>query len=345
MMEQVESILYKMRFIIAGICVIASLLLVSLLLSPKPAQASGQTQQAQVPAARSIADTSALSSYDGPNAITGGMSTAASEFGQTVGSAGHAVNAYFANLGAVAARSSKQSASFVFHGVHSGVAFAAHGTVHSIGFAARGVASSVGFVFHVPSHVFGYVSNTAVVSAVIKPADNTQLPTIDPRSPALLASSPITPIKTVSATVEQPVAVPTAQVVDNEPAWPIHGAITTYFGVPHWPYQPTHTGLDISDGLRSGVTPIKPFKPGKVIEVVQSNVSFGNHVIVDHGGGVTSLYGHMYSISVQVGQEVDKTTTLGYEGSTGASTGTHLHFEIRVDGQPSNPQRFISGNP
>jgi murein DD-endopeptidase MepM/ murein hydrolase activator NlpD len=71
----------------------------------------------------------------------------------------------------------------------------------------------------------------------------------------------------------------------------------------------------------------------------------GNHVIVDHGNGVTSVYAHLHSISVQVGQDVTLDTTLGLEGSTGASTGTHLHFEIRVNGQAANPQQFISGQP
>jgi murein DD-endopeptidase MepM/ murein hydrolase activator NlpD len=111
------------------------------------------------------------------------------------------------------------------------------------------------------------------------------------------------------------------------------------------PYQPTHTGIDISDGWRSGVTPIHPFKPGRVIQVIHSNAGFGNHVIIDHGGGLTSLYGHMYSTSAQVGQQVDSSSILGYEGTTGASSGPHVHFEIRLNGQPVNPHNYVSGQP
>ena len=68
-------------------------------------------------------------------------------------------------------------------------------------------------------------------------------------------------------------------------------------------------------------------------------------MIVDHGNGVTSVYGHLARISVSVGQEVDSSSVLGYEGTTGVSTGVHLHFEIRVNGQAANPHQFISGQP
>ena len=115
--------------------------------------------------------------------------------------------------------------------------------------------------------------------------------------------------------------------------------------MPHWPYQPTHTGLDISDGQPAGRSEIKPFRPGHVIDIVRSNSGLGNHVIIDHGDGITSVYGHLASIVAVIGQAVDKTTVLGFEGSSGASTGTHLHFEIRVDGQARDPLQFIPGRP
>lgn len=138
----------------------------------------------------------------------------------------------------------------------------------------------------------------------------------------------------------------TGQPVQTGPVaqWPIHGAITTPFGVPELPYELIHTGLDISDGQAPGATPIRPFKPGVIVSVIRSG-GLGNHVIVDHGGGVTSVYGHLYSIAVRVGQQVGENTVLGYEGSTGISTGTHLHFEIRLNGQPVDPHKFIGGQP
>jgi murein DD-endopeptidase MepM/ murein hydrolase activator NlpD len=82
-----------------------------------------------------------------------------------------------------------------------------------------------------------------------------------------------------------------------------------------------------------------------VIVVIRSNSGFGNHVIVDHGNGLTSLYGHMYATAVQVGQVVDKNTVLGYEGTTGASTGVHVHFEIDLNSQPVNPHLYVTGHP
>jgi murein DD-endopeptidase MepM/ murein hydrolase activator NlpD len=164
-----------------------------------------------------------------------------------------------------------------------------------------------------------------------------EVPIIDPNSPELRAAlAALPPAKTGNKTTSKS---------NSGPAWPIRGAITTHFGVPHWPYQHTHSGMDISDGRAPGITPIKPFRPGRVIDTIHSNYGLGNHVIVDHGNGVTSVYAHLASISVRTGQAVDLGTTLGHEGSTGASTGTHLHFEIRVNGQAADPRQFISGQP
>jgi murein DD-endopeptidase MepM/ murein hydrolase activator NlpD len=103
--------------------------------------------------------------------------------------------------------------------------------------------------------------------------------------------------------------------------------------------------MDISSGKASGVTVVKPIKPGRVIETVKSSKGLGNHVILDHGSGVTSIYAHFATISVKEGQTVDKNTPLGSEGSTGLSTGPHLHLEIRVNGQAADPRHFINGRP
>jgi murein DD-endopeptidase MepM/ murein hydrolase activator NlpD len=191
------------------------------------------------------------------------------------------------------------------------------------------------FVLRIPGNTLEYIGNTRLVSAMIRPseADHEPVPIIDPNSPELFKA------RTAMANTTSPSGA------DATPAWPIHGEITTAFGVYHMPYQQTHTGIDISDGAPAGVTPIHPFKPGKVIEVIHGNTGLGNHVVIDHGSGVTSVYGHLASTSVQVGQVVDKSTTLGFEGSTGVSTGTHLHFEIRVNGQAADPHNFIYGQP
>lgn len=195
----------------------------------------------------------------------------------------------------------------------------------------RGLAGSAVATIHGMGHVMGRALNLAIVSSLIRPAQRVAVPVITP----LPGISKVVAMQTVSQIIPQ---------TDPAAQWPIHGAVTTLFGASDWPYERVHTGIDISDGRSPGITPVRPFKPGRVAEVIRSG-GLGNHVIVDHGGGMTSVYGHLYSIAVQVGQPVDESTILGYEGSTGASTGTHLHFETRINGQPENPQKFISGHP
>lgn len=199
--------------------------------------------------------------------------------------------------------------------------------------AGRSLVSGFAATARTAGRMAGAVSSMNVASSFIRPIDKTPVPVIIP------AASAIPAVQTTPATS------PAAPQTNAAPQWPLHGVITTQFGVPELPYERVHTGLDISDGRTSGVTPIKPFKPGVVSAVIRSNLGLGNHVIVDHGGGMTSVYGHLYSIAVQTGQPVDADTALGYEGSTGVSTGTHLHFEIRLNGQPVDPQKFISGRP
>ena len=127
--------------------------------------------------------------------------------------------------------------------------------------------------------------------------------------------------------------------------WPLQGKVTTEFGVPHRPWQDRHTGIDISSGQRSGSAQITAFREGTVIKAVRSGSGYGNHVVLDHGGGLTSLYAHLSSISITEGQTVRAGGVLGYEGISGTTTGTHLHFEIRQDGKPVNPHSYIEGNP
>lgn len=131
----------------------------------------------------------------------------------------------------------------------------------------------------------------------------------------------------------------------NSTAWPLNGIVTTEFGVPHYPWQRTHSGIDISSARSAGTAPVTAFRAGTVIETIYSYSGYGNHVAIDHGNGVTSLYAHLSSIAVSRGQVVQSGDILGREGSTGASTGAHLHFEIKVNGQPVNPRGHIPGSP
>lgn len=206
------------------------------------------------------------------------------------------------------------------------------------------VCSGTVTVLQIPSSILESVENMATVSAVIRPADHTRIPIINSPPPAVLAASASTPKAETVMPAAPPTPAPTPPPA-AEAIWPMHGAITTLFGASDWPYQRVHSGLDISDGKAAGITPIHPYKPGQVIQAVRSNLGLGNHVAVDHGGGVTSVYGHLASISATVGQPVDASSILGYEGSTGNSTGTHLHFEIRLSDRPVDPLLYISGRP
>ena len=115
---------------------------------------------------------------------------------------------------------------------------------------------------------------------------------------------------------------------------PVKGSITYRYGM-RW--GRSHTGLDIA--ANQG-TPIYACSKGTV-EYVGSYYGYGNLVIVNHGNGIQTYYGHCSKIYVSKGQEVTKDTVLAAVGSTGNSTGPHLHLEIRKDGIPQNPQKYL----
>lgn len=152
-----------------------------------------------------------------------------------------------------------------------------------------------------------------------------------------------TPTNTTEST-PQPTATP-VNVEFPSVVWPIKGVVTTEFGTPHRPYQPTHTGIDISSHLPSGRASVTPFTEGVVTQVVHARSGLGNHIIIDHGNGITSYYAHLFSITVKEGQMVKPGDIIGYEGRTGIATGPHLHFEIRQNNVPINPRKFIPNDP
>lgn len=116
--------------------------------------------------------------------------------------------------------------------------------------------------------------------------------------------------------------------------WPLNGPITSGYG-PRWGTM--HTGIDI-DGYTG--QPIVASKAGQVI--LSSYYSgYGNTVIIDHGGGIASLYGHMSSFNVSAGNPVAQGEVVGAVGCTGSCTGDHLHFEVRVNGNPVNPLDYL----
>jgi murein DD-endopeptidase MepM/ murein hydrolase activator NlpD len=118
--------------------------------------------------------------------------------------------------------------------------------------------------------------------------------------------------------------------------WPLDGPITSYFGPRGSEFHP---GIDI-DGVTGD--PVVAAASGRVLFAGQMT-GYGNAIIIDHGGGIASLYGHLSRIDVHVGRQVDMGTTIGAVGCTGYCTGSHLHFEIRVNGSPVDPLPFLPG--
>lgn len=312
MSEQILDF-YK-RLLFVGVQVIFILFLLAFILS------SLKTNNSQVRAATPASNPSDMSSS--PNVITSGAADTIKGLERIAASTTNTINSGVSSLGSAVASSAK----FVGNGLNSGFSTAG-----------RAAGSGINFVASAPGDVIGAISNTEVIDSVLRPNDNVEVPIIAPNSPELQAALAAIP----------PSAPEPSTVVQNNSGsiWPIHGRITADFGVSHRPYQHTHTGLDISNGQPVGTTPVHPFRSGKVIEVVHSRKGLGNHVIVDHGGGITSVYAHLHSISANVGQEVDHSTTVGFVGTTGLSTGPHLHFEIRVNGKAADPKKFITGRP
>jgi murein DD-endopeptidase MepM/ murein hydrolase activator NlpD len=118
---------------------------------------------------------------------------------------------------------------------------------------------------------------------------------------------------------------------------PVRGRITSGFGYRFHPIlhrAKLHTGIDIA--APSG-TPIVSTAGGEVVTAGWRG-GYGNTVIIDHGRGRATLYGHMSSVSVRVGQVVSRGQLIGRVGSTGLSTGPHCHYELRVNGSPVNPR-------
>lgn len=117
---------------------------------------------------------------------------------------------------------------------------------------------------------------------------------------------------------------------------PISGTITSRYGVSSRIRKSTHTGLDIATSSR---TPIKVMAEGTVT-CASYQGSYGNLVKIDHGNGVETWYGHTSKMYVKVGQKVNAGDVIASVGSTGNSTGPHLHLEIRLNGNHVNPQKY-----
>ena len=121
---------------------------------------------------------------------------------------------------------------------------------------------------------------------------------------------------------------PSCRIITSEYGWRLH---------PTLGYEKLHTGMDI--GASYGAKIIAA-KSGKVITATE-NRAYGKYVVIDHGGGICTLYAHQSSLAVSAGQSINEGDTVGYVGSTGYSTGPHLHFEVIVNGKTTNPRNYV----
>jgi murein DD-endopeptidase MepM/ murein hydrolase activator NlpD len=125
--------------------------------------------------------------------------------------------------------------------------------------------------------------------------------------------------------------------------WPVRGQITGGFGQRLDPLngeEAVHCGIDIS--APSG-TEVQVTADGVVL-LAEREAGYGNEVLVDHGDGITTMYGHLRRIDVAAGQEVKRGQVIGAVGMTGKSTGPHLHYEVRVHQTPVNPAKYLRGD-
>lgn len=134
----------------------------------------------------------------------------------------------------------------------------------------------------------------------------------------------------------QSTAVPNAGTL----AWPVAGAVTSPFGERDNPMgsgHEFHPGIDIA---ADEGTPIRAAVPGRVISAGPDG-GYGNVVVIDDGSGMTTRYAHCSQIFARVGASVEPGAIIGAVGSTGRSTGPHLHFEVRVNDRPVDPAQLL----
>jgi murein DD-endopeptidase MepM/ murein hydrolase activator NlpD len=172
--------------------------------------------------------------------------------------------------------------------------------------------------------VFGLASLVAMPAGSGHERPSSQEPTI--RLAALL------PVSAVEAADAAPPATTPAPAL----VWPAPGPITSPFGG-----RRHHPGLDI-DGVTGD--PVVAASGGTVLLAGAAPAGYsgyGNVVMIDHGGGIATLYAHLSRVDVAMGQPVQQGQQIGAIGATGEATGDHLHFEVRVDSRPTDPVAWL----
>lgn len=131
------------------------------------------------------------------------------------------------------------------------------------------------------------------------------------------------------------------QAPEGQYKWPVPSSsrITSPFGWRTiWGKKEWHTGIDI--GAKAG-SAIVAAQPGTVVAANKLSYGYGWHLVIDHGGGHATLYAHCSRLDVKVGDQVQRGDVIAGVGTTGASTGNHLHFEVRINGEKKNPTGYV----
>lgn len=153
--------------------------------------------------------------------------------------------------------------------------------------------------------------------AIIEPAQTKQLPSASP-----------------------PIATAPDSLATTPSLWPATGPVTSWFGQRVSPFgdgSELHQGIDIASAAG---TPVVAAADGQVVQSGWSG-GYGNMVQLDHGNGITTIYGHNSSVAVASGQPVKKGQVISFAGSTGRSTGSHVHYEVRVNNTPVDPWKYL----
>jgi murein DD-endopeptidase MepM/ murein hydrolase activator NlpD len=120
--------------------------------------------------------------------------------------------------------------------------------------------------------------------------------------------------------------------------WPVYGRIMSYFGYRIFPWRGFHAGIDISSAYG---TPVRATANGVVL-FTGWRTGYGRTVEIDHGNGISTLYGHNCRFAVKAGQKVKKGQVICYVGTSGYSTGPHLHYEVHKYQRVVNPFAFLN---
>lgn len=178
----------------------------------------------------------------------------------------------------------------------------------------------------------GLLALTSESSSTLESGYSTSLYTFNLIRNATLSAS-VTPDLFSNPRVD-PTAIPSI--------WPVRGPITAGFGQRMDPFSGEgafHAGLDISAPYG---TDVEAAAEGLVF-YAGPDQGYGNEILIDHGYGIKTKYGHLSQISVVVGQEVKRGEVIGAVGTSGKATGPHLHYEVLVQETPVNPSRFLRG--